>query len=351
MRGFFLMNFIISILVLLSITMINSYFALDVDRFRSCEKGGRICKGYMGIFLWPLYLIPIALYAPFHAFSFFVGGWCGLRTTEENRKKRNAVFSHYLYFWVTLFYPLNWVVFGKNWRIGGNPLNIVYGILFIPAILQSAKSFNRWWSTGTYLTVVLSRKVLLAFTIFMTNLPKPYGAIVIAVVNMLYFLARKFWTPEEWNSVLISSLYIAKDDYKDEMDESDKKKFKNNYGIHFLFDSLLMVAEIALAIGSIVLQFSNGKVTVLGAIFEWFGYLLFVFGVVFCCYVVPFVVPQRVAKKVKFREEWDAAVPSIPVVAVHAHEITERDREMYRQRQQERRARIVPVETDEDIYV
>ena len=185
----------------------------------------------------------------------------------------------------------------------------------------------------------------------MTNLPKPYGAIVIAVVNMLYFLARKFWTPEEWNSVLISSLYIAKDDYKDEMDESDKKKFKNNYGIHFLFDSLLMLAEIALAIGSIVLQFSNGKVTVLGAIFEWFGYLLFVFGVVFCCYVVPFVVPQRVAKKVKFREEWDAAVPSIPVVAVHAHEITERDREMYRQRQQERRARIVPVETDEDIYV
>ena len=264
------------------------------------------------------------------------------------------------------------VVFGMNWvtlvqaattlgdgiglllgdGIGFFVPNIVVGILFIPAILQSAKLFNRWWNSGTYLTVVLSRKVLLAFTILMTyHLPKPYGAIVIAVVNMLYFLARKFWTPEEWNSVLISSLYIAKDDYKDEMDESDKKKFKNNYGIHFLFDSLLMVAEIALAIGSIVLQFSNGKVTVLGAIFEWFGYLLFVFGVVFCCYVVPFVVPQRVAKKVKFREEWDAAVPSIPVVAVHAHEITERDREMYRQRQQERRARIVPVETDEDIYV
>ena len=99
-------------LVFLSTTMINSYFALDVDWFRSCEKGGGICKGYMGIFLWPLYLIPIALYAPFHVLSFLVGGWCGLRTTEENRKKRNAVFSYYIYFWVTLFYPLNWVVLG-----------------------------------------------------------------------------------------------------------------------------------------------------------------------------------------------------------------------------------------------
>ena len=126
--------------------MINSYFALDVDRFRSCEKGGRICKGfrscekggrickgYMGIFLWPLYLIPIALYAPFHVLSLLVGGWCGLRTTEENRKKRNAVFSYYIYFWVTLFYPLNWVVLGVfathvDGRIELYVPNIVYGI-------------------------------------------------------------------------------------------------------------------------------------------------------------------------------------------------------------------------------
>jgi len=146
---------------------------------------------------------------------------------------------------------------------------------------------------------------------------------------------------------LISSLYIAKDDYKDEMDESDKKKFKNNYGIHFLFDSFLMVAEVSLAIGSIVLQFSNGEVTVLGAIFEWFGYLLFAFGPVFCCYVVPFVVPKQVAKKLKFREEWTSAAPSTPVVVLRTLQTTERDREMYPQ-QQQRQARIVPVDSDEE---
>ena len=131
------------------------------------------------------------------------------------------------------------------------------------------------------------------------------------------------------------------------MEESDKKKFKNNYGIHFLFDSLLMVAEISLAIGSIVLQFSNGEVTVLGGIFEWFGYVLFVFGLVFCCYVVPFVVPKQIAKKLKFREEWASAAPSTPVVVLRTHQTSERDRGI-NPHQQQRQARIVPVETHEE---
>ena len=78
----------------------------------------------------------------------------------------------------------------------------------------------------------------------------------VASINLVYLLVRIRHHPKEWNSVLLSSLYVAKDDYKDEMDDEDKQKFKNNYGIHFLLDMGLMLGEIALAFGSILWQFS-----------------------------------------------------------------------------------------------
>ena len=161
---------------------------------------------------------------------------------------------------------------------------------------------NAWWSSTTYLWVVLSRKVLLSFS---PLVPKPYAAIAVASINLVYLLVRIQYHPKEWNSVLLSSMYIAKDDYKDEMEEEDKHKFKNNYGIHFLLDMGMILGEIALAVGSIMWQFSVPG----AAVFEWLGYALFVCGFIFCLYVVPFQVPKWVAKKHRFREEWAAAAP------------------------------------------